>query len=111
MKLTTAIQNITLSGVTGAYQSAARTATHIHEAPKGRAGPPRLAFPNPIGPDDRRISTGCLTGPFTTGITGTDGKDTGAGFHVSRIVANPSAFFTDTHTAQFVPGAVRGQLA
>jgi hypothetical protein len=25
-------------------------------------------------------------------------------------VANPAGFFTDTHTAQFVPGAVRGQL-
>jgi hypothetical protein len=34
--------NITLSGVTGEYQSAALTATHIHEAVKGKAGPPRL---------------------------------------------------------------------
>ncbi|KAJ4359856.1 uncharacterized protein N0V89_000412 [Didymosphaeria variabile] len=103
--------NITLSGVTGEYQSAALTSTHIHEAAKGRAGPPRIAFPNPAGPDDRRISTGCITGPFKTGINGTDGNDTGTGFHVRQIVANPGAFFTDTHTRQFVPGAVRGQLA
>lgn len=34
--------NITLSGVTGQYQSPAITATHIHEAVKGRPGPPRL---------------------------------------------------------------------
>ena len=34
--------NITLSGVTGDYQSPALTATHIHEAVKGKAGPPRL---------------------------------------------------------------------
>jgi hypothetical protein len=102
--------NITLSGVTGDYQSLALTSTHIHEAPKGRAGPPRIAFPNP-GPitDDRRISVGCLTGPFKTGILA-DGVDTGAGFHVSQIVANPAGFFTDTHTAKYVPGAVRGQL-
>lgn len=85
------------------------TATHIHEAPKGRAGPPRIAFPNPQGPDERRISTGCLTGPFKTNITA-NGVDTGDGFHVRQIVANPSNFFTDTHTANFVPGAVRGQL-
>ena len=34
--------NITLSGVTGAYQSPAITATHIHEGVKGKPGPPRL---------------------------------------------------------------------
>jgi len=34
--------NITLSGVTGEYSSPAITATHIHEAIKGKAGPPRL---------------------------------------------------------------------
>ncbi|KAK7187821.1 hypothetical protein DPSP01_010865 [Paraphaeosphaeria sporulosa] len=102
--------NITLFGVTGPYQSAALTATHIHEARKDRSGPPRIAFPNPKGPDERRISTGCLTGPFKTGINSTDGVDTGTGFHVKQIVENPEAFFTDTHTKAYVPGAVRGQL-
>lgn len=34
--------NITLSGVTGEYQSPAITATHIHEGVKGKPGPPRL---------------------------------------------------------------------
>ncbi|KAF2622545.1 hypothetical protein BU25DRAFT_434854 [Macroventuria anomochaeta] len=101
--------NITLSGVTGEYQSLALTSTHIHEAPKGRAGPPRIALPNPKGPDERRISTGCLTGPFKTGILA-NGVDTGDNFHVRQIVANPANFFTDTHTAKFVPGAVRSQL-
>ncbi|KAF9695463.1 hypothetical protein EKO04_006420 [Ascochyta lentis] len=103
--------NITLSGVTGEYQSAALTSTHIHEAIKGRSGPPRIAFPNPAGPNERRISTGCITGPFKTGINGTDGADTGAAFHVRQIVANPAGFFTDSHTRQFLPGAVRGQIA
>ena len=34
--------NITLSGVTGEYKSMAATATHIHEAATGKAGPPRI---------------------------------------------------------------------
>lgn len=33
--------NITLEGFRGEYQSPALSATHIHEAPKGQAGPPR----------------------------------------------------------------------
>ncbi|KAF2685111.1 hypothetical protein K458DRAFT_301161 [Lentithecium fluviatile CBS 122367] len=103
--------NITLSGVTGDYQSPALTATHIHEAARGTSGPPRLAFPNPKGPDDRRVSYGCLTGPFKTGVPGPDGADTGANFHVEQIVANPAGFFCDSHTKQFPLGAVRGQLA
>ncbi|CAI6289478.1 unnamed protein product [Periconia digitata] len=102
--------NITLSGVTGEYSSQANTATHIHEAVEGANGPPRLAFPNPQGPDNRRVSYGCLTGPFETGIV-QNGEDTGAGFHVEQIVENPSGFFSDSHTAKFVPGVVRGQLA
>ncbi|KAL6706041.1 hypothetical protein ACN47E_006143 [Coniothyrium glycines] len=104
--------NITLSGVTGNYSSPAITATHIHEAAVGKAGPPRLAFPNPTGPDERRTSYGCLKGPFITGlINNATGLDQGAGFHVRQIVANPAGFFTDTHTVAFSAGAVRGQLA
>jgi len=104
--------DITLTGVTGDYQSAALTATHIHQGLKGASGPPRIVFPNP-GPitDGVRRSVGCLTGPFVTGIKGADNvTDTGAGFKLSQIEANPAGFFTDSHTALFVPGAVRGQL-
>ncbi|KIV96835.1 hypothetical protein PV10_00652 [Exophiala mesophila] len=109
--------NITLTGVTGDYQSAALTATHIHEGPKGAAGPPRLAFPNPTPiSNDRNVvrrSVGCLTGPFRTGINNDAGVDTGSasGFTLSQIEANPAGFFTDSHTANYVPGVVRGQLA
>ena len=106
-------QDIVLKGVTGDYQSAAKTATHIHEAPKGRAGPPRLAFPNPQPLGDYRRSKGCLKGPFTTGINVTGSNppvDTGAGFKVAQIEANPAGFFTDAHTTLYVPGVVRGQL-
>ena len=124
-----------LEGVTGEYQSPARTATHIHEAEAGSAGPPRLAFPNPTGDDWKRTSFGCLQGPFTTGLNGTNGRelshqthlrlskvyyadefslsyleDTGTGFSLTEIEANPSGFFADVHTATYVAGAVRGQL-
>jgi hypothetical protein len=109
-KLDTICYNITLVGVTGDYQSAAKTATHIHQAKKGLTGPPRIAFPNPVGDDKIRRSVGCLTGPFTTGIMA-NGADTGAGFKVAQIEADPANFFTDSHTKKFVPGVVRGQLA
>jgi hypothetical protein len=102
--------DISLAGVTPPYMSPAKTATHIHEAAVGKAGPPRIALPNPE--DDgsgRLVSSGCLEGPFTTGLA-PEGTDTGEGFTLAEIEANPSAFFTDTHTAANPAGAVRGQL-
>merc|ERR1712000_451443 len=81
--------HITLKGVTGPYQSPARTATHIHQANKGMNGPPRIAFPNPEPADT--------------------GADTGAGFTVKQIEENPSNFFTDAHTTTYVAGVVRGR--
>ncbi|MDL5157138.1 CHRD domain-containing protein [Actinomycetospora termitidis] len=101
--------DLRLEGVTGEYQSPARTATHIHEAASGASGPPRIAFPNPSGDGDTRTSSGCLQGPFTTGVMA-NGQDSGAGFSLKQIEANPSAFFGDTHTAGFTAGTVRGQL-
>lgn len=94
----------------GNFQSPAVTATHIHEAAKGASGPPRIAFPNPVGDEIRRATVGCLTGPFTTGIMSDAGQDTGAGFTIAQIAANPSGFFADVHTDLFPAGAVRGQL-
>lgn len=106
---------IEIYGFRGNYQSPAKTATHIHQAAKGQNGPPRLAFPNPVAVDDKkpegkRVSVGCITGPFTTGVTA-NGADTGAGFHVSQVEKDPKAFFTDVHSSLAVPGAIRGQLA
>lgn len=102
--------DISVRGITPPYESPAKTATHIHEASAGDSGPPRLAFPNPV--DDGSgtlVSSGCLQGPFTTGVVN-EGTDTGEGFSLAEIEANPSAFFTDTHTAANPAGAVRGQL-
>ena len=102
--------DIFLAGVTDDYMSPAKTATHIHQAAAGVAGPPRIAFPNPtpIG-NGLRQSSGCLQGPFTTGILA-DGVDTGTGFELSSIEENAAGFAADTHTTAFTAGAVRGQL-
>jgi hypothetical protein len=105
--------NITLHNFQGDFSSPAVTATHIHEAAKGASGPPRIAFPNPepVGTDGVvRNSAGCIKGPFTTGVM-VDGKDSGEGFHVDQIEANPAAFMADTHSSVALAGAVRGQLA
>lgn len=104
-------------GVTGEYMSPAFTATHIHEAQAGAAGPPRIAFPNPtfvrkdVTGAEIRESKGCLQGPFRTNVT-VGGVDSGSasGFTLLEIENDPSSFFSDTHTREFVAGAIRGQL-
>lgn len=103
--------DITLDGVSGDYESPAKTATHIHQAQAGQPGPPRIAFPNPapIG-DGPRTSSGCLQGPFTTGVM-VDGVDTGTDFSLSQIEDDPSGFSADSHTAASPAGVVRGQLS
>lgn len=102
--------DITLEGVTGDYMSPANTATHIHQAALGEAGPPRIAFPDPtpVG-DGPRSSSGCLQGPFTTGVEA-NGADTGDGFTLAQIEQNPAGFTADSHTVDFSAGVVRGQL-
>lgn len=106
----TVCYNIVLYDFRGDYQSPALTATHIHEAVKGASGSPRIAFPNPVGDGHVKTSRGCMTGPFKTGVMA-NGKDSGEGFHVSQIEANPAGFFADVHSSLAVPGAVRGQFA
>jgi hypothetical protein len=103
--------DITVSGISGDYQSPAKTATHIHQAVAGKAGPPRIAFPNPapIG-DGPRTSSGCLQGPFTTGVVA-NGADTGTGFTLAQLEADAAGFAADTHTVANPAGAVRGQLS
>lgn len=105
--------DITVRGIEADYEGAsgARTATHIHEGASGVSGPPRVVFPNPQPAEgDTLRSEGCLQGPFTTGAA-PNGTDTGEGFSLARIEADPAGFYADIHTADFVPGAMRGQLS
>jgi hypothetical protein len=112
--------DITTVGVTGEYVSPAITATHLHQAAAGAAGPPRIAFPNPkysstnAAGAEVRTSKGCQKQPFVTGILGNNGTgpDTGSasGFTLRQIEENPSGFFGDTHTVAFPAGAIRGQF-
>ncbi|WP_120005870.1 CHRD domain-containing protein [Nesterenkonia muleiensis] len=102
---------IALEGVTGNYESPAFTATHIHEGPTGEAGPPRVAFPDPQSEGDGpRTSSGCMEGPFVTGVEDDDGNDHGDWFTVSQIEDDPTAFYADVHTEEYLDGVVRGQL-
>lgn len=104
--------DITVSGIEEDYESPADTATHIHEAPAGTSGPPRVVFPDPTDAGDGTLtSSGCMQGPFTTGIETDDGGDAGDGFSLAEIEADPATYYADVHTADFVPGAVRGQLS
>lgn len=103
--------DIEFRGVTPPYESPARTATHIHEAASGQFGPPRLAFEDPNGSDeDPLTSSACIQGPFTTGVEDDEGNDTAAGFSLSQIEDDPSAFYADVHTSDHPAGAIRGQL-
>ena len=125
-ELDTICYYIRLYNVRGEYQSPARTATHIHTGVKGMTGPPRIAFPNPqpVAGKNYRVSVGCQSGPFVTGVTNNStgvAIDTGSasGFTLSQIEANPKGFNADFHTnfmdaaqgINAVPGAARGQLA
>lgn len=102
---------ITLEGVTGDYESPAMTATHVHEAAAGEPGPPRIAFPDPepVG-DEPRTSSGCMEGPFMTGIEDDEGNDTGEGFTLAQLEEDPEAFSADSHTEDYPGGVVRAQL-
>ena len=72
-----------LHGFTGA------TASHIHKAPVGKAGPELI----PLGAAFKK--SGCTTAP--AGVT-------------RGIVANPRAYYVNIHTTKFPGGALRGQL-
>ncbi|MTV27299.1 CHRD domain-containing protein [Nitriliruptoraceae bacterium ZYF776] len=105
---------IVSQGIDGAYASPAVTATHIHQAVAGVAGPPRVAFANPVATDPDlpadRSSQGCARVPQRTG-TAANGADNGAGFDLAAIEADPDGYYVDIHTVGFEPGAVRAQFS
>lgn len=97
--------------MTPPFSSPARTATHLQEGQPNESGNPRMAFPDPQGPPGGPMtSKGCLQGPFTTGVV-VGGVDTGTGFAVTDLEANPASWFVDIHTEQYRTGALRGQLS
>ena len=76
------VQNITLPA----------TATHIHVAPAGVAGPVVIPL---TAPDATGTSSGCV------GVDRSLAK---------AIVRDPAAYYVNVHNVDFPGGAVRGQL-
>jgi hypothetical protein len=100
----TICHDIVLRGVTPPFESPAPTATHIHDGPSGEAGPAVWLFPNPEMSGDGTLTTsGCLQEAFTG-----DGND--RDFTVAELEGDPTGYYVDNHTSEFVPGAVRGQF-
>lgn len=69
----------------------APTAAHIHRGARGVAGPPVLTIDAPTG----GASSGCLRVDRQL---------------AASIIADPSAFYVNVHTADYPGGALRGQL-
>ena len=65
---------------------------HIHEGAEGVAGPIRVDFMPSGGPTT-----------FSTCVMSTPEQ-------VQAIIANPSGYYLNAHTASFMAGAIRGQL-
>ena len=66
------------------------TAAHIHEAPRGTAGPVQVA----LAPPTSGRSAGCV-------VDAALAKD---------LVKDPADYYLNVHNAEFPGGAVRGQL-
>lgn len=79
----TTVANITLPA----------TASHIHEAPAGRAGP--IVVPL-SAPDASGHASGCTTADPAL---------------IQDIIDNPADYYVNVHTTDFPAGAVRGQLS
>lgn len=69
-------------------------AAHIHEAPKGTAGPVRQATPPTAGEENGVIGTGTFSNPTL----------------LAAMRANPDNYYVNVHTDVCPAGAARGQL-
>jgi hypothetical protein len=71
-------------------------AAHIHKGRKGKAGPVVVTFfTKPTGAGKGKV-TGCVNGVSRATI--------------DKILAKPSDYYANVHTAAFPSGSVRGQL-
>lgn len=68
------------------------TGGHIHQAPRGVAGPVVVDL---LGPT-RLASNGCVMADPAL---------------IQRILSNPTAFYVNIHTTQYPDGEIRAQLA
>ena len=64
------------------------TAAHIHEGAAGSAGPPVVTFDPPTGQNCVDVAANVA----------------------AKILAQPSQYYVNVHTAEYPGGAVRGQL-
>lgn len=78
------------------WSGVAATASHIHKAAKGKAGPIVVPFFASDQPLSEQRKQGC------TEVSAT----------VARAIAqNPSWYYVNVHSLEFPKGAIRGQLA
>lgn len=73
------------------------TAMHVHEAPRGEDGPPRITLPVPYTEDVRGSDDRCI-----------DGIEPDL---LQDIEDDPGSFYVNVHTEEQPDGAIRGQLA
>lgn len=96
--------DISVSGVSGDWESPAPTANHIHAGNVGLVGPAIVAFPNPeMGSGGDFTTSGCLEDALI------NSDDSGV-TSLAQIDANPAGFYVDIHTSEFPRGDVRGNL-
>ncbi len=89
---------ITVNGTTVTFSILVKgistpTLAHIHKAALGASGPVVIDFHAPV-----------FTNGFATGTA------TGSAGDITDLLANPSSYYVNVHTAEFPQGALRGQL-